>query len=561
MLRNKAAGTKFPLSSSGELQVGVADVQETIRRDIIDSVSTNVTSTERIVDELGVEYTKGEGFDWAGVIDTSKAYVEWCARYTSLNNITGIELIGLSKTITAVVQPITVLDGSLSLTFTFTGTLLTLNGYVAGAVNVSLLTAGDYAVLAGSASTQIIIRRTTAALPGSDKADTVTMTTAGPRSGSTGGVGTLPSYPSDGSTRYILYYHKLKTTADLVPAHFDTVTDIQNFHGALSASTPADHLSLGCIPYFNNGGSTVYCMPLHDNVIDPSYGYDLATESGYVSAMEEALTRLEEVNEVTTIVPLKPTEVSATRGNYYSGILQKCKAHVLKMNSLLNNAPRVAFLGARANTTTEETFQESQQACGSEDMFYVTPATETLTTGGFTYTLSGANLAAAISGLWANPSYNAGEPISSKPIVGFDSVTDPFTRLQKNRIGEQYGGTVVETKNGAIQVRHFLTTRVGNPLYAEGKVARIRVDIRRTLKSALDATIINTRLTPSTLTTARSIVELLLNQKITDQVLNDGKVTRIAINSLEPRQIDIDVKVIPVFDANWIQVNATFAIS
>jgi hypothetical protein len=399
-------------------------------------------------------------------------------------------------------------------------------------------------------------------LPAANEVFDFAVSTAGPRNGaSTGGAGVIPDYPTNGSTKYQLSYYTLKTTNDLKAVRFESIAAIRAFHGQLTGTTQTDHLSLGCAPYFNNGGAEVFCLPLHDDVIDPTDGWDIETESGYVSAVEEALALLEEVTEVTCVIPLHETEVSATAGNWYPGILRKTVAHIAKMNGLLSGAPRIAMLGARANTVLEATFIESQQACGSQDVMYICPSTASLTTGGTTYTMNGANMAAGMAGIWSNPGFNSAEPISGKSFVGFDSVTDPFTRLQKNRIGEQYGGTVIEVKEGATKVRHFLSTKPGNPLEAEGKMAKIRIDIRKVLKQALDTTVINQRLSPTTVATAKSIIGLILNQKIIDRILNGYEITKMQINALEPRQLDVEVKVIPVFDLNWVYIRATFAIS
>jgi len=572
MLRDSTKGMNYALNSVGGIDPtagqGVADSLETIRRDLIDADSANVVAVTNIVDELGVGYRLGETFDWVLAVDTSEAFVEWVAQYsvptptiTPAENLNCVELVGVSKTITAVVEPITIVDGPHTLDFTLTGNLLKVDAYSTG-VDIGALAVGDYAVIPASATEQLIVRKTSSSLPAANEVFNFDVSTAGPRSGaSTGGAGVIPDYPTNGSTKYQLAYNTLKTTDDLGPVRFESIAAVRAFHGDLTATTPTDHLSLGCVAYFNNGGAEVFCLPLHDDVIDPVDGWDITTESGYVSAVEEALGLLEEVNEVTCVIPLHETEVSATAGNWYPGILRKTVAHVAKMNGLLSAGPRVAMLGARANTVLEATFIESQQACGSQDVVYVCPATATLTTGGSTYTMNGANMAAGIAGIWSNPGFNSAEPVSGKSFVGFDSIIDPFTRLQKNRIGEQHGGTVIEIKDGATKIRHFLSTKPGNPLEAEAKMAKIRIDIRKVLTQALNATVINQRLTPTTVATAKSIIGLILNQKIVDRILNGYEITKMQTNPLEPRQLDVEVKVIPVFDLNWVYIRATFAIS
>jgi len=90
-------------------------------------------------------------------------------------------------------------------------------------------------------------------------------------------------------------------------------------------------------------------------------------------------------------------------------------------------------------------------------------------------------------------------------------------------------------------------------------VTRIEIDVRRTLKDALDKTLINTRLVNgSTIGTARSIIGLILSQKVNANIINAFQITKIAKNSVDPRQLDVELAIQPTFDLNYIFIRATF---
>jgi len=359
-------------------------------------------------------------------------------------------------------------------------------------------------------------------------------------------------------TRYTILFESKKTTADLDPVLFDSIRDLQDFHGAIAADTIVDALSWGCVPYFREGGAPVYAVPLRDNVIDPTSGFDLSVDAEYVGAVEEALQKLENVAEVTMVIVLSPTETGAFR----SGIASAVKSHILNMTTTTARKPRIALLGARANTTDEAVFINNTNALDDNHLFYIAPATATLTTGGQTKLCNGSNIAAAIAGIHSDPENDAGEPME-KPLRSFDDIPDPFTETQKNRMGELNGVLVIEKKSGTPTIRHFVTSAgPADVLLAEGKIARLEIDIRRGLQEMLDNTMINTRfITGQTISTARSFVKLFLDEKIKNEIIENFTIDKMERAAGDSRQLDVEIGILPVFNLNWIYIRTTIRAS
>jgi len=578
LVRNSVAGFNFSVNTDGTITTGVADADETDRRDILEAVAADVTSTDRIIDELGIEWLNGANEAWVSVTATAKDYIEWAANYTVTATsapggatafvFAGEPGSGLPIEISRVTSEpsftgstaVTVVDGTHTLTVNRTVGVFTFQ--LDGTAAVTVTAGGEFNV--PTVTPQFRIKVDIAALTAAIVAagdvdgnyiDGNVVSTNGPTAGTTGS-GVLAGT----GTKYTSFYHKLKDATDLAAQRFDDIRSLQSFNGDVTSTSGTDALSFGAVPYFRQGGSTIVSVPLRDILIDPTNGFDLTVDAGYVSAVEEALTRLEDVSDVSCVIVLSPTE-TASAGNFRPGILNAVKSHVLTMSSVTNAKPRMALLGARAGTTTESVFTTAATTLHTNRVVYIAPATATITLNGVTKTANGSSIAAAISGILSNPAFNAGEPISGKAITAFDDVPDPFTRTQKNRIGGIFGTTIIEKQGGAPIIRHFLTTDQTSALTAEAKITRIEIDVRRSLKQSLDSTLINTRLlNGQTIGTAKSIIGLILGQKISDQVINEFNITKIAKNATEPRQLDVEVAIRPVFDLNWIFLKATFTV-
>jgi hypothetical protein len=354
---------------------------------------------------------------------------------------------------------------------------------------------------------------------------------------------------------YAMEYNVKKTIADFVPALFDNHADVKTYHGAITDAMSTDYLSWGSKPYFDMGGNTVYIVPLKDySILGTGYEiYDLSTDGGYQAAIEDALELLKDIPEVTCVLPLAPVEK-----NYRPGIVNAVKNHVNQMSSTVNNKPRISILGARSGNTFESTIKDAVQYIKDRRFVYPSISTATKTIDSFTKTCNGATIASSIAGLLSS-GIDAGTPISGKTITAFDSITDPFTRTQKDRLGEVYGACVIENQGGVPTIVHFLSTDTTDTLTSEAKVAVIETDIRNTLTSALNKLIINTRFTPQTIGTVSSLIGMLLAQKTTIGVIEDFKIVSVVRNTTEARQLDVKLQVLPMLDVNWLYIDMQFA--
>jgi hypothetical protein len=586
------------------ITVTSGDVDETARRDILQTDDSDITSlgaNSILTDDVSFQqYFWGYEADWVRADAAPlKAYIEWILDYGVVAVGTSPIFAGKANAGTFIIQlaratgdpnfvdsvfttecpPVSLdeglhntsggfrlnkaaavytlaIDGGTPVTITTGGQAITgADSVVRHRYTVSQAVGKDVEILVDR--TQLLA--TFGTLPDADYDNNVTLITRGPLAGT----GSDPLNIRTIGTKYDIAYKVNKALSDFVPVAFDNLADLQEFHGTtIDATTKNDALSVGAAPYFSQGGLTVYTVPLKDKVLLGTDGYDLdePTGSGYVAAVEDALTLLEDVAIVSMILPLSPSE-PINGGNYRPGILNAVLSHVNRMSAIAMGKPRMSIMGARAGTTDENVFITAATTMSSNRIVYMAPATASLAIGSVTKIVDGSLIASAVAGILSS-GVNAGEPISSKQLTAFIDIPDPFTRVQKDRIGGTYGVTVVEKDNGASVIRHFLTTNPSSSLTAEGKITVIEIDVRRSLEAGLNATLINTRLVNGqTIGSARTIIGLILNQKIAVQIINAFEIIKLEKDPLEPRQLNVELAIRPVFDLNWIYIKATFLAS
>jgi hypothetical protein len=603
LVRNQVAGQTVAFNPTTNVTTAVtgADPDETIRRDLLlaDNTGLEAIGATPIVDnETSTQFpyadpltTPAFNGDWAVTDVGVKSYIEWLIDYTvktatppgtapifiggaGVGNMVQLARASGDPIFAADPGPVTIPDGvytfrmSVSGTmtiFTLKMTLKSLAAFSAGVV-VTGPTPTEFTITDSGAggSNGVVKVKVDPTQFGTFTADgdydnEVTVVTSGPRAGTGVSVATIQDIQALGC-RYVVNYQAMKTLSDFVPQRFDNLADVQSAHGMVGVSTPNDHLSVGAEVYFNEGGQSVWIVPLKDAVILGSTdGFDLdePTGSGYVAAVKAALVQLENVAEVSMVVPLSPTEAIGS-GNFRPGILNAVLSHVNKMSAVSEAKPRMAMLGALAGTTLETVFTGTAAMANSNRIVYMAPSAALLSINGATRIVDGSIIAADLAGILSS-GVNAGESISGKQLTSFIDVPDPFTRTQKNRIGETYGVTIIEKKSGTPTVRHFLTTNPSSSLMVEAKVTIIAIDVSRSLKGALDATVINTRLIGSQTTgLVRKMVGAILDQKITAQIITAFDIVKVEQDPDEPRQLNVEVGVIPVLDTNWIYIHCVF---
>ena len=238
-----------------------------------------------------------------------------------------------------------------------------------------------------------------------------------------------------------------------------------------------------------------------------------------------------------------------------NSLLAYTKNHIDQMSSMLERKFRIALFGAPVNTTDTADFISAANGLNDERCAYIAPSDQILNINGTGYIVDGSYLAAAISGIVCNPNYTWGEPISGKSVIVFDDVGDIFIRAEKNEMAAN-GVFVVERENpGDFRVRHALSTNPASPVTQELKVTRIKDGVARFVIRNLKNTFINTRnLGPESIANVTAFIKFLLGVVKGRRDIVDFDQVDVIQNVLEPRQIDLKIRIKPTFDINWMFV-------
>ena len=346
-------------------------------------------------------------------------------------------------------------------------------------------------------------------------------------------------------------YEVAKTAADFQPIGFDSLESVINTYGQADENGDGvieNTLPLAAQIYFENGGSYLYCVQVVDDTM---------------AAHEASIDMLKNF-DTYCVVPLIETSAATN-----AGLINYIKTHVDEMSTTVEKLERLGLLSGLSSTeaitnptdTAVATHLAAIQACNNYRVTYLVPAEgkKTLTTSPLQITLPGCYIQAAVAAIICKSTTTSGEPISGKQLAGFDSITDRYTRYQKNKMAS-YGGFVIENVSGVPVIRHALSSKVGDVVTSELKITRIKDVLARTFRSSFNALFINKRDTgPDFLAEISTAGRMLLDGSISTRDIVSWQNFSVKQNSIDPRQIDVLFQIKPTWDANYILV--TFGVA
>jgi hypothetical protein len=316
----------------------------------------------------------------------------------------------------------------------------------------------------------------------------------------------------------------------------------------VSGGTGAAGLKLGLA----NGGTEAAGIPAYTAL-------DLTLEAGLLTATQQALSKLLLVDGYA-LVPLFPIVQATDSGqDVNQSLMSVVKAHITAARAVIEQKWRLAIYGAQKNTdvgaTPETKYIDSAAALGTDANVYVAPGTCSYVYGGNTLEIPGYGIAAAIAGIIANPTYDPGEPISGKQLVGFSEIADPFNNTQKALMGAA-GVLMIDSELGTPAIIMDLTTDQSNAVNSQVKFTKSKDYVAKSLRVILRKLYINTRnLGPSTLSAIAGSVRMVLQQMVWLHILNDFSGLVVTRNETDSRQVDISVNIQLVPDVSWIYIN------
>lgn len=597
-----APGLYYPLFVGlGRKEV---DVQETLQRGItlqgMDLISSSqiVLSVLGIVDSNGISYVNG--IDYILDISGSNYSVNWEV---------SVSITGTAKETFAI----------------STGVNDTLKLNVAGAANVVILAAGT---TQGASDIISNINKVFVSLASDDGSGRIKLTsdvsisidggTALSTLGFTAGTKVESNEP-DANVSYVVTYKRMKLSTEYTPMVFTRLEDVFAEYGPLTLPTElitgtittaasgvlndstAKFLSAGIVPgsyvkIVNGAGvgqirvvtSVVSDIQLtispdwNDiptgaiySVTDVGY-YDISwacyyANQGGAQAFMACQSPDDIVDDNNFRGAITQTEqfVNGQQGyclvvlkgvNYGDSIISFVKNYLDKVNNIEAKQERTALFGVAAGIDFNDLIQLESGTLHERIGIVVNPYAKNSTN-----IFGSEYIAACIAGIFTNPDYDSGEPISGKIIAAFDYIDDPYLNIEKRQIG-QNGGILVQKQGTSYKIVHFLSTNTTDIIKAELKVSKQKDAIKKNLRTNLETSIINTRALNITIPRAESIVRMILDEMKRHNEINDYENLSIAFDSDinqggDPRQLDISFLFKPTFDVNYILITFGATIS
>jgi hypothetical protein len=233
-------------------------------------------------------------------------------------------------------------------------------------------------------------------------------------------------------------------------------------------------------------------------------------------------------------------------------IVSYIKAYITEMNNPINKQERMALLGIKSTVTQYTDVISLTSGINDSRIGVIANPSATITGIG---TLDGSYIASAIAGIVCNPNNDPGEPITGK-VVLFDTVEDPWYRSEKRQMGGA-GAIIIEKQGVDNKILHYLSTRTADVIDSELKVIRQIDDIKKTLKTTLNAALLNIRVSDqrAVIAMADSLIQLIMQSKVDSQFIADyDRNVDIRFNATDTRELQISIKFLPAFDLNYITV-------
>jgi hypothetical protein len=222
------------------------------------------------------------------------------------------------------------------------------------------------------------------------------------------------------------------------------------------------------------------------------------------------------------------------------------------MNNPINKQERMALLGIKSSIAQYTDVITLTSGINDSRIGVIANPSATITGIG---TLDGSYIASAIAGIVCNPNNDPGEPITGK-VVLFDTVEDPWYRSEKRQMGGA-GAIIIEKQGVDNKILHYLSTRTADVIDSELKVIRQIDDIKKTLKTTLNAALLNIRVSDqrAVIAMADSLIQLIMQSKVDSQFIADyDRNVDIRFNATDTRELQISIKFLPAFDLNYITV-------
>lgn len=332
----------------------------------------------------------------------------------------------------------------------------------------------------------------------------------------------------------------------------------------LSINSP---LSYAASIAFENGASSIVCQPLfvRETPGDPTTAQlqPADTDIPALSTWQDTLFTLRDIEDINLIVPVVGQALPHVGDSSMLTIFQAIQDHMYFMSQ--QDQYIISIFGEDSSLSTSVAqdaviqvhagiLQSRYDGAMAEQTVVINTSkfSRALPASGTTFYLGAQYAATALAGMISS------RPVSSsltrKQLSGFVSVQDPRTLQQKNADAAA-GLLVIESKQGAVLVRHAITLDQTSASRRELSVVRAKHRMIESVRDTLDRQVVGQIIAdgnaPGIVTqTVVSVLEVLRQTR--DLVDYSGVQSRLL--SLDPTTIQVRFSYRPSFPLNYVDV-------
>lgn len=291
--------------------------------------------------------------------------------------------------------------------------------------------------------------------------------------------------------------YKYIPTDYYVPTLFTSFQDVEAKYGPAfnSDGTVANSISAGAYMCFRSGSNEIIAQALFDESEDQTIR--LAGDENDPTHWATTLLALRDQNAINVLVPVIGQDTNdETTAAIQSAIvdhinyMQQDNEYVIALfgedgtenGAVSRNRATTQTLRDHAAILSQQSYPERTVLVGPSSFKMINPVT------GKTTIIGGQYVAAALAGVLARDSVQSS--MTRKNIPGIIDVAGVRKNETEKNEDAANGLLVVENKNGAVRVRHAITTAIGDPVKRELNAMRSKFFMIESVKRTLDENVV-----------------------------------------------------------------------
>jgi hypothetical protein len=352
------------------------------------------------------------------------------------------------------------------------------------------------------------------------------------------------SNPNNGQF-YYLTFETAKQASDFALQLYTNASDAYKVYGTPNTT---NRVSLGISLLTENGAQQFGVIQ-----VPKQTGTPVASDQSFINAIQSLASPLPGSSSFASVIV--PLSTSSTVQQFLSRFLITQAAPRIQ-------AEGIGFVGFDQYTTPSAARQAARSFKNSR-IIAVAPSVAGIllqatqsTAAATEYAVDGPFLAAALAGLNVNPANDVATTLTNQQVVGFSRLLG--TRLDEPTLDLMAadGLTLLVENNGALKVRHYMSTDNSNVLTSEPTSTTVTDYVRQQFRTALDQ-FIGRKFVGTLVNDVTAVCNSLLRILVNQEIISGYKNLSVVPDPNDPTLLDITVSFKPIFSLLYISVTFT----